>query len=78
MMAHVHPSVSAMAQTLVTGIPIDYSGDPLQDLSTTSFLDQFIMKKPKVPLQPMNIPRPFNKPRTDSSRCISSLQARLA
>lgn len=45
---HVHPSVSAMTKALLAGVPIEYAGDPIRDLSTASFLDKFIQKKPKV------------------------------
>ncbi|CAN6210434.1 unnamed protein product [Urochloa humidicola] len=45
--SHVHPSVSTMARTLLSGNNIVYSGDPLTDLSLTAFLDKFMEKKPK-------------------------------
>lgn len=45
---HVHPSVSAMTKALLAGVPIDYAGDPIRDMSTSAFLDKFIQKKPKV------------------------------
>ena len=45
--AHVHPSVSTMARTLLSGNNIVYSGDPLTDLSLPAFLDKFMEKKPK-------------------------------
>ncbi|XP_006663966.1 CCAAT/enhancer-binding protein zeta [Oryza brachyantha] len=44
---HVHPSVSTMARTLLSGNNIIYSGDPLTDLSLPAFLDKFMEKKPK-------------------------------
>ncbi|KAG8048511.1 hypothetical protein GUJ93_ZPchr0009g334 [Zizania palustris] len=44
---HVHPSVSTMARTLLSGNNIVYSGDPLTDLSLPAFLDKFMEKKPK-------------------------------
>jgi hypothetical protein len=44
----VHPSVAAFARTLLAGAPIVYDGDPLRDLSLTSFLDKFVARKPKV------------------------------
>lgn len=46
---HVHPSVAAMTKALLAGVPIEYSGDPIRDMSTSAFLDKFIQKKPKVP-----------------------------
>lgn len=45
--SHVHPSVAAMARTLLSGANIVYNGNPLNDLSLTSFLDKFMEKKPK-------------------------------
>ncbi|KAK8961620.1 hypothetical protein KSP40_PGU009186 [Platanthera guangdongensis] len=43
--SHVHPSVSTMAGTLLSGAHIVYNGDPLNDLSLGSFLDKFMEKK---------------------------------
>eukprot|EP00897_Mesotaenium_endlicherianum_P007143 jgi/Mesen1/6457/ME000033S05757 len=45
--AHVHPSVAAMARTLLAGVSIQYAGDPLRDLTLGVFLDRFAEKKPK-------------------------------
>lgn len=45
--SHVHPSVSTMARTLLSGANIVYNGNPLNDLSLTAFLDKFMEKKPK-------------------------------
>lgn len=45
---HVHPSVAAMARTLLSGAPVVYDGNPLQDMALTPFLDKFIQKKAKV------------------------------
>ncbi|KAF3451979.1 hypothetical protein FNV43_RR08075 [Rhamnella rubrinervis] len=45
--SHVHPSVSTMANTLLSGANIIYNGNPLNDLSLTAFLDKFMEKKPK-------------------------------
>lgn len=44
----MHPSVAAMAQTLLSGVNIVYNGDPLNDLSLAAFLDKFMEKKPKA------------------------------
>ncbi|KAL4589312.1 hypothetical protein LXL04_002218 [Taraxacum kok-saghyz] len=44
---HVHPSVSTMAKTLLSGANIVYNGNPLNDLSLVAFLDKFMEKKPK-------------------------------
>lgn len=46
--SHVHPSVAAMARSLLAGAPVVYHGDPLRDLSLTAFLDTFVQRKPKV------------------------------
>ncbi|KAF8011279.1 hypothetical protein BT93_J1784 [Corymbia citriodora subsp. variegata] len=45
--SHVHPSVSTMAQTLLSGANIVYNGNPLNDLSLPAFLDKLMEKKPK-------------------------------
>lgn len=45
--SHVHPSVSTMAKTLLSGANIVYNGNPLNDLSLTAFLDKLMEKKPK-------------------------------
>ncbi|KAL0341800.1 UNVERIFIED_CONTAM: CCAAT/enhancer-binding protein zeta [Sesamum calycinum] len=45
--SHVHPSVAAMARTLLSGVNIVYNGNPLSDFSLGAFLDKFMEKKPK-------------------------------
>lgn len=45
--SHVHPSVSTMAKTLLSGANIVYNGNPLNDLSLGAFLDKFMEKKPR-------------------------------
>ena len=45
---HVHPSVAAMARTLLAGAPISYSGDPIVDLSLAPFLDKWLHKAPRL------------------------------
>lgn len=45
--AHVHPSVVAMARTLLAGVHVKYDGDPLKQLTLGAFLDKFLQKKPK-------------------------------
>ncbi|KZV14923.1 CCAAT/enhancer-binding protein zeta [Dorcoceras hygrometricum] len=45
--SHVHPSVAAMARTLLSGVHIVYNGIPLKDLSLGAFLDKFMEKKPR-------------------------------
>ncbi|KAA8491020.1 Ribosome biogenesis protein NOC1 [Porphyridium purpureum] len=45
---HHHPSISKFAQTLFTSqSPIKYDGDPLRDFCSSTFLDRFVLKKPK-------------------------------
>jgi hypothetical protein len=46
--AAAHPSVAAMARSLLAGSPVLFDGDPLRDLSLTAFLDKFVNKKPKA------------------------------
>ncbi|EFN54473.1 hypothetical protein CHLNCDRAFT_52919 [Chlorella variabilis] len=46
--AHVHPSVAAMARTLLAGQSVVYSGDPLRDLTLAAFLEKFVQKKAKA------------------------------
>jgi len=46
--AHAHPSVAAMARSLLAGAHVVYDGDPLRDLSLAAFLDRWLAKKPKA------------------------------
>lgn len=46
--SHSHPSVAAMAQSLLHGTHVAYDGDPLVDLALSSFLDKWLQKKPKA------------------------------
>lgn len=43
--------------SLLAGVPVVYTGDPLRDLGTTAFLDKFVNKKPKVCLNCTRIGR---------------------
>lgn len=45
--SHSHPSVAAMARTLLSGVNVSYSGDPLSMLSLSAFLDKFLSRKSK-------------------------------
>jgi len=45
--SHAHPSVAAMARTLLAGALVTYDGDPLRDLTLGTFLDKFVRKNPK-------------------------------
>ncbi|KAL4421400.1 hypothetical protein ABPG75_010691 [Micractinium tetrahymenae] len=45
---HAHPSVAAMARTLLAGQNVVYSGDPLRDLTLGAFLEKFVQKKAKA------------------------------
>ncbi|XP_017764297.1 PREDICTED: CCAAT/enhancer-binding protein zeta isoform X2 [Eufriesea mexicana] len=44
---HYHPSVALFANTILEGKSIDYTGDPLADLSLMRFLDRYVFKNPK-------------------------------
>lgn len=44
---HVHPTVSGMARSLLLSRPVEFVGDPLQDLELVSFLDKFQGKEAK-------------------------------
>ncbi|XP_076278101.1 nucleolar complex protein 1 [Lasioglossum baleicum] len=44
---HYHPSVALFASTIIEGKLIDYTGDPLEDLSLMRFLDRYVFKNPK-------------------------------
>ncbi|XP_078050886.1 nucleolar complex protein 1 [Augochlora pura] len=44
---HYHPSVALFANTIIEGKLIDYTGDPLEDLSLMRFLDRYVFKNPK-------------------------------
>ena len=44
---HMHPSVVAFANALLSGRHIKYNGDPLRDMALTPFLDKFVARKPK-------------------------------
>lgn len=45
---HYHPSVAAMARSLLAGNPVVYDGDPIREFPLSVFLDRFIQKKPKI------------------------------
>ncbi|KAB7498045.1 CCAAT/enhancer-binding protein zeta [Armadillidium nasatum] len=44
---HFHPTVSLFASKLLEQIFVQYSGDPLEDLTLTRFLDRFVQRNPK-------------------------------
>ncbi|XP_044014892.1 CCAAT/enhancer-binding protein zeta-like [Aphidius gifuensis] len=44
---YFHPSVVLFASKIIEGQRIDYSGDPLEDLTTMRFLDRYVFKNPK-------------------------------
>jgi ribosome biogenesis protein MAK21 len=50
---HVHPSVSAMARTLLAGASVMYEGDPLRDLTLAAFLDKFVRRCAPRRLRPL-------------------------
>ena len=43
--SNVHPSVAAMAKSLLNGDEVSYDGDPLTEMTLMSFLDKWLMKK---------------------------------
>ncbi|KAG7212194.1 hypothetical protein KM043_012534 [Ampulex compressa] len=44
---HYHPSVALFANTIIQGKSIDYTGNPLEDLTLIRFLDRYVYKNPK-------------------------------
>ncbi|XP_011881927.1 PREDICTED: CCAAT/enhancer-binding protein zeta [Vollenhovia emeryi] len=44
---HFHPSVALFANQIIQGKPIEYTGDPLEDLTLIRFLDRYVFKNPK-------------------------------
>jgi ribosome biogenesis protein MAK21 len=57
--AHAHPSVAAMARTLLAGANVTYDGDPLKDLTMHAFLDKFVQKKAKVAVKGDSLMQPL-------------------
>lgn len=47
LLQHWHPSVQALARSLLEGRSIEYASDPLADFTLAAFLDKFVNKKPK-------------------------------
>ncbi|XP_015115326.1 CCAAT/enhancer-binding protein zeta [Diachasma alloeum] len=45
--SHFHPSVSLFSSKMIEGKAIDYTGDPLEDLTLIRFLDRYVFKNPK-------------------------------
>jgi hypothetical protein len=41
-------TVTVCVHSLLAGVPVVYTGDPLRYLGLTAFLDKFVNKKPKV------------------------------
>ncbi|KAH0549914.1 CCAAT/enhancer-binding protein zeta [Cotesia glomerata] len=44
---HFHPSVALFSRNIIEGKTINYSGDPLEDLTLIRFLDRYVFKNPK-------------------------------
>ncbi|XP_047368658.1 CCAAT/enhancer-binding protein zeta [Vespa velutina] len=44
---HFHPSVSLFANLIIQEKTINYTGDPLEDLTLIRFLDRYVFKNPK-------------------------------
>ncbi|XP_011310491.1 CCAAT/enhancer-binding protein zeta [Fopius arisanus] len=45
--SHFHPSVSLFASKMIEGKAIEYTGDPLEDLTLIRFLNRYVFKNPK-------------------------------
>eukprot|EP01006_Ploeotia_vitrea_P048920 TRINITY_DN67287_c6_g3_i1.p1 TRINITY_DN67287_c6_g3~~TRINITY_DN67287_c6_g3_i1.p1 ORF type:complete len:960 (-),score=128.43 TRINITY_DN67287_c6_g3_i1:59-2584(-) len=45
--SHYHPQVVRFSTFVVSSVPIDYEGDPLEDFTVPKFLDTFVFKRPK-------------------------------
>lgn len=45
--SHFHPSVALFSSKMIEGKAIEYSGDPLEDLTLIRFLDRYVFKNPK-------------------------------
>lgn len=61
---HQHPSVSAMAKTLLAGVPVQYSGNPLKEFTFSEFLEKFVSKKPKARVGGDSFMQPLKEPST--------------
>uniref|UniRef100_A0A6V7JQB2 CCAAT-binding factor domain-containing protein n=1 Tax=Bracon brevicornis TaxID=1563983 RepID=A0A6V7JQB2_9HYME len=44
---HFHPTVTLFATKVIEGSVIEYTGDPLEDLTLIRFLDRYVFKNPK-------------------------------
>ncbi|CAG5103179.1 Similar to CEBPZ: CCAAT/enhancer-binding protein zeta (Homo sapiens) [Cotesia congregata] len=44
---HFHPSVALFSRNIIEGKTINYSGDPLEDLTLIRFLNRYVFKNPK-------------------------------
>ncbi|KAG0410280.1 hypothetical protein HPB47_012597 [Ixodes persulcatus] len=44
---HHHPTVALFASRVLSGRPVAYPGDPLQDFTLSRFLDRFVYRNPK-------------------------------
>ena len=62
--SHAHPSVAAMARTLLAGANVSYDGDPLRDLTLHAFLDKFIQKKARAAPRGDSLMQPLRAPAT--------------
>lgn len=62
--SHAHPSVAAMARTLLAGANVSYDGDPLQMLTLGAFLDKFVQRKAKAGVKGDSAMQPLRAPTT--------------
>ena len=58
--AHAHPSVAAMARSLLAGQNVLYDGDPLRDLTLLAFLDKFVKRCATPSLSHCPLTRPLS------------------
>ena len=58
---HYHPTVKLFVDNIVSGVPIEYDGDPLQDFTIKHFLDRFAFRNPKSTVSSKKKPDNFNR-----------------
>eukprot|EP00955_Chlamydomonas_euryale_P044923 353000-Chlamydomonas_euryale.AAC.27 len=73
--SHAHPSVSAMARTLMGGQPVLYDGDPLKDHTLSAFLDKFLAKKPKAHARGSSLMQPLAAPHAAAGGTLADVSS---
>ena len=71
---HAHPSVSAMAKSILAGVPVQYNGDPLKDFVLSEFLGKFISKKSKKKVE--HAGDSFMQPMSQHQSLLDSLESK--